>query len=867
MRRNNVVKRFGIASLCLGMAVSAFSGMALLKNDVTPAIADEDAEPFSIITSESPDTKIIYDGGIRLASDLPYQETLTEVFQGDTTMKFSFPETFDWEKKWYGGQFTIRVTDVDDETDYFDIVYYPQVKKQADTTTYPTGYSYCLTNMAIEYNGMIRALSANMDEIETTCSNNTFIVAPAFLTHYQKTHTLPTGMSTMEGKITFDWDDDGVLSIRSNSCFTGNGAEQYTIAAFDGSYDPDAPNDGIDWNSKTKKGTFGLPKLSFENGYKLSFSSNFTVEGADDHATDVCIQEITTDGETTKYTDYKNTETITILERGNAYKAVEVGDELTIPVAIYGDNQEVGDVQVFCPNGKSDLATPGKPYKVTMEGVHYVIYNATDDVRSNVSVAAFSFTAREWSTVQTTDFVHTAANVTQGNGLRISSDNAYQATFKGIFTGDTTLKFKFPETYDEDLGFYGDFTFRIKDAKDDNNYFDIKYYVASGNTDHYTGVYVQYGDEIRQCHQDGTTWYTAIQKNTDTVAYAPSFLSENSAAYGNREGILSLAWADDVLAVQANTGVDSDAALMRTIAAFDGTNSFVDQESWGLPKINFANGYTITVSSSFNNERTADHGSDVLFSSMENNGVTYDFSETELIKDDNMRAFSNTFKTLETAQTMTGKVFLGWKNTKTKKIYPAYSVVRKVAGQSYETVVMVFDTVNGADVRFDASKGGQSGIRFQTLFNVDEYESLKGSIQSFGMIVAYTDTLTKGDFTIENYQGAKGFLQVKNTKGTFEYTDKTGEKYTAYSMAVVDIANYTREYSARGYLVVEYADGSTQTVYTDYNQADNSSSIANAAYTLKTSNSDMYNKMTKALKEIIDGYAEAYVEPKEQSGK
>ncbi len=861
MRRNNPAKRFGIASLCLGVAVSAVSGMALLGSDVALAIDDESAEPFSIITSESPYTKIIYDGGVRLSSDSPYKETINNVFYGDTTMKFSFPETFDMENKWFGGQFTIRVTDAEDETDYFDIVYYSQVKKQEDTEKYPTGYSTCLTNMVIEYNGLVRGLSSNQKNIETTRSNNAFIVAPAFLTHYQNGHTEPTGMSTTVANLSLDWNEDGVLSIKTNSPAVGTGNSQYTIAAFDGSYDPYDANDGINWSSSTRKGTFGLPKLSFENGYKLSFLSDFTVEGVDDHATDVCIQEITTSDTTTKYTDYKNTETITIFERGNAYKAVEVGDELIIPMATYADNQEVVDVQVFRPNGQSDNVTPGKSYKVKAEGVHYVTYTTYGG--SDVSVAAFSFTAGEWATVQTTNFVHTAANVTQDeDGLRISSENAYKATFKGIFTGDTTLKFKFPETYDKDSGFYGDFTFRITDAKDDNNYFDIKYYVASGDNDHYTGVYVQYGDEVRQCHQDGTTWYTEIQKNTDTVAYAPSFLSKNSATYGNREGILSIAWTDDVLAVQANTGVNSDATLMRTIAAFDGTNSFVDQESWGLPKINLENGYTISVSSSFNEENITDHGSDVLFSSIENNSVTYDFSETELIKDDNMQAFSDTFRTLETAQTMTGKVFLGWKNTKTKEIYPAYSVVRKVTGQSYETVVMVFDTVSGAGVRFDASKGGKSGIRFQTFFNVDEYEALKDSIQSFGTIVAYTDTLTKGDFTIENYKGAQGFTQVENTKGTYEYTDKTGETYTAYSMAVVDIADYTREYSARGYLVVEYADGSTQTIYTDYNVTDNSICIAAAAHALKTLNSDFYNQMTKAVKNIIDGYAAAYVEPK-----
>ena len=874
MRRNNAAKRFGIASLCLGVAFSAFSGIALLDNNVALAIGGKYSEPFSIVTADSQGATLTYDqdiywrdirdntftlcepeGGIRLSSDQPYEEQITSVFTGDTTIKFTFPELFDWESKWYGGDFKIRVSDADDETNYFDVVYYANVKKESDTAKYLSGYSTCMTNIAINYKGMIRAISANRDKIDTTYSKDATIAAPSFLTHFQKSHTQPPGQSMTPGKLSFEWSEDGVLSIMTNRG-TGTGADQCVVASFDGSYDKTAANNGIVWDSKDKTGSFGLPKLSFKNGYKISFLSDFTIAGVDDHATDVCIKEITTDGKTTSYTDYKNTETITILDRGDEFKTVEVGDEVTIPVAYYGENQEIIDVQVVRPSGKKDNVTPGKAYKVTTSGVHHITYCFQGDA-TNESLAAISFTAKDWTKIQTTDFVHTAASVTQNNnGLRISSDNAYKATFKSIFTGNTTLNFKFPETYTD--AYYGDFTFRITDATDDNKYFDIKYYVANEKSN-YTGVYVKYGDEVRQCHQDGTTWYNAIQENAATVAYAPSFLSycgESGQYEGNRMGILSFEWTGDVLAVQANTSTNSDVTLKRTIAKFDGTNSFVDQESWGLPKMNFTNGYTITVLSS------VDNATDVLFSAIENGNVTYNFNKTELVKDSNMQAFAGNFKALTTMQTVKGKVFLGWKNTTTNKLYPAYSIVRKVAGQSYEAVVLIFDTVGGASVRID-TKAGKSGIRFQTFLNVDEYKLLKGYIQSVGTLVAYTDTLTSvgKDFTIENYQGESTFAKVENTKGTYELIDKNGGTYTAYSMAVVDIKDYTKEYSARGYLVVEYADGSTQTIYTDYNDIDNSSSIANAANQLKKLDPDAYNEMSNAKKAIVDTYAAAYVMP------
>ena len=871
MRKNKMAKRFSIASLCLAAAFSAFSGTALLENEVAYAMGNKNGDPFSIVTANTLGTTLSYDeeiywqdirenpvvyelcepvGGVRISSDQPYEEQLVNTFKGDTTIKFTFPEQFDWENKWYGGDFKVRVTDVNDETNYFDVVYYPQVKEQSNTSKYPSGYSNCMTNMAISYNGMVRAISANRDKIDTDYSMDAVIVAPSFLTHYQKSSTQPNGMSMTPGKLTFQWDDDGVLSVLTNSCAVGNGTTQYVVASFDGSYDETAEDNGINWDKKAKTGTYGLPKLSFKNGYKISFLSDFSIPGVDDHATDVCIKEITTNGTTTKFTN-RNTVTINILDRSNAYKRVEVGDELLIPVAVYGDNQEVIDVQVVLPSGKRNNVTPGQNYKVKDKGVHHVIYCVQEDA-TNESLAGFSFTAQDWTTIETTDFVHTPASVKQSkNGLRISSDNAYTATLKSIFTGNVQVDFKFPETYVDD--YYGDFTFRITDAKNDSNYFDIKYYVSNSRKN-YTGVYVQYGDNVRVAHSNGLAWYDVIPVTTEAIAYAPSFLSYCGGTgehEGGRMGTLSLVWDNDVLSVLANTSLDSDESIMRVIAKFDGTNVFANNgTSFGLPKLNFANGYTISVSS-------ASGATDVLFSAIETDNATYDFSQTELAKDSNVEAFDNAFKALDTVQTIKGKVFLGWKNTTTNELYPAYSIVKRVAGQSYEPIVMIFDTVNGASIRLDTSENGKSGIRFQTYFNVDEYEELKGYIQSFGTLVAHTDALTEIDFTIESDQG-ESVVKVQNAKGTFEYTAGDGEKYTAYSMAVVDLIDYASAFSARGYLVVKYADGTTQNVYTDFNVADNSGCVADMAYQIKENNPDLYAIMTKAQQAIIDAYANAY---------
>lgn len=474
-------------------------------------------------------------------------------------------------------------------------------------------------------------------------------------------------------------------------------------------------------------------------------------------------------------------------------------------------------------------------------------------------------------TVQTTDFVHATptATVTQDeNGLRISSDDTYKAMFKTVFDGNMKLTFKFPEAYDENSGFYGDFTFRIADATNESNYFDITYYVVH-ETQFVTGVYVQYQDELRMTnHNTAGQWYNTKQTNKTSYQFAPCFLTKNrNDANNDRAGILSLVWVGDVLTVNANTAALSKETTLIPIASFDGTydstatnNGFVgtNREVCGLPKMNFENGYTVSVSSSFYNEGTQDNGTDVLFTSIISD-ETYNLNTAELTKNSKMEAFDTNFEVKTTEQAVAGKVFLGYENTTTKKLYPAYSVLRKVAGQSYEPVVIDYDTINGASVRVDTSENSTSGIRFQTLFNTEEYVAIKDYIQEFGTLIAYTDTLIEGkDFTLDNYYGASGFAQAKNTKGTFAYTDKQGNTYTAYSMALINIADYTQEYSARGYLVVKYADGSTQTVYTDYNEADNSRSIAEVANLLKTTKPDSYNAMTNEQKAIIDTYAAAY---------
>ena len=496
--------------------------------------------------------------------------------------------------------------------------------------------------------------------------------------------------------------------------------------------------------------------------------------------------------------------------------------------------------------------------------------------------------AGEAETMKVTEFLSTslaADKITQDeNGLRISSDDPYEATFKTVLKGNTQFVFSFPETYTDAL--YGDFTFRITDAIDPSKYFDITYYVES-EKDFNTAPYVQYQDEIRMASYNiNGEWYNYKRTGKSNHPFAPCFLSRAyDETRNNRKGILLLSWVGDVLTISSNTTGLQDLVLSRpnmiSIASFDGTydssakdNGFVGagKTSCGLPKITFPNGYIVTVSSSFNDARTTDKASDVLFTSIINADATYAFAaddkgnppKTEFVMNKQMKKFADGFQVLTTKEATAGKFFLGWRNTETNKLYPAGTLAQK---GTYEALEITYETMVGASVRIDLD-GGKSGIRFRTLFNVDEYAKLESFIQSKGTLIAYTDTLTNTgkEFTIDNYQGVSTFAQVKNTKGTYEYTDsESGATYVAYSMAVVDIQDYTKAYSARGYLVVEYADGSTKLIYTDYVQAKNSRSIAEVATLLQQT--EEYAKLTDEEKQIVDSYVPTNVEPNEPAGE
>lgn len=501
-------------------------------------------------------------------------------------------------------------------------------------------------------------------------------------------------------------------------------------------------------------------------------------------------------------------------------------------------------------------------------------------------------TVSEGATVaQETRTVYTKKNSGSANQncLRISSDVPYEATFNQVFYGNSEFRFSFPNERPEGVDttlYWGDFRYRITDAADENNFFDIVYTTTTKGTT----VYVEWNGHTVQAYT-GTTAGANVTagyyrdtigtgSSTNSTNYAPAFFGyDPTHSYDTREGKLGLIWSGEVLWVTANStrSQDTSDCIAMIVAKFDGTydstasnQGFVAKSKWGFPKMTFPNGYKVSFSSSYTNENTTDQATDVSFWRIKNNGTINSnevvqtdgayytaFSDTAFTKNNYMQAY-------DLMEENASKTLLGWKDAE-GALHSTDTALASSDISAYTPVFLGFDRIAGASVRIDTSEGGKSGLRFITGFNPDDYAALleTGYVTSFGTLLAYKESLVQGIFDVVNYatelavETDKKVVQVasgSNGGSTFEYT-QGGVTYTAYSVALVDLTDYTQEYSARGYIVVAYADGTTATLYTAFNETNNTRSIAQTAYNLKTIGAAEYNTYTAAQQAIVDTYA------------
>lgn len=165
----------------------------------------------------------------------------------------------------------------------------------------------------------------------------------------------------------------------------------------------------------------------------------------------------------------------------------------------------------------------------------------------------------------------------------------------------------------------------------------------------------------------------------------------------------------------------------------------------------------------------------------------------------------------------------------------------------------------GASVRIaDVKNGG--GIRFESKVNTDLYNSLKsisGVNVELGTIIVPEEYRAGKEINFDNFKTASqgGTNEAKNLCVDIRQTKWQDEANGIYTAALINLkeANYTKQFAARGYLRVTYADGSVEYFYSDFDADGNVRSIQAVASAALADTSVTYTDAQKAILKVFAG--------------
>lgn len=198
----------------------------------------------------------------------------------------------------------------------------------------------------------------------------------------------------------------------------------------------------------------------------------------------------------------------------------------------------------------------------------------------------------------------------------------------------------------------------------------------------------------------------------------------------------------------------------------------------------------------------------------------------------------------------TDEVLLGWQIG--DEFVAPNTQYTAAADGTVTAVTLSFYMKAGASIR----ASGDAGMRFTYLVDGTALTSYytSGKIIADGMLLLPTDTLDGKDLVVENFVAGETIIQKERTVDLAK--DKDVADMSAYIVRLTKIyeENYARAFSARGFIKVQYTNG-TGYVYTTYTEADNSRSPMQVAQLCKDDGSE-YNKMDDTAKAVIDRYIE-----------
>ena len=415
------------------------------------------------------------------------------------------------------------------------------------------------------------------------------------------------------GKLFLDWDDSGVLTV-STTGHNPTDKPKSTLARFDSD---------IYASSNGESQFYGLKKINFENGFYVEFGIK-----ASKTANNILLESVVNDGATYNfdeelvdasqtpawYTAYLNAPQITVDGTFASMYTTEEG--VTVPTATFitlADPAAKAVAKIeYSKDGGAFAAIPADR-KLTEKGNYVIRYTAVEDlsIAGNALERSFRIVDEYFDMANVVSTV--GATVTAGadksgsvthKGLLIEpaeEKGAYSGKINGTFNGNSSIKFNFVGTLLPDGNHNAraiDFAIRVADASDENNYFDIVWFRDGWNGWYNAAAVVDKNGNIRVARADDGKIFDKKTASADDNAL-------NSLPYygGNDSpsGMLEFVWEGDVLAIYSRSGKNERFAL----AKFDGTAAIDNDASpktFGLGKIAFPNGYTI----SFNASATGD---------------------------------------------------------------------------------------------------------------------------------------------------------------------------------------------------------------------------------------------------------------------
>ncbi len=520
-----------------------------------------------------------------------YEGTINGKFQMNepTKIEFTFPKDADASMRQYFNnfQFDFRIEDVSGTGAYVIVKYYFGLHGPA---------SGRVAVIHVDENGNQQFRSSSADGTKfVTSKDDVFSLTTGCLPYvYDANKNV--------GFMNLSWEGD-VLTVsaplydyKSITSNTNNiaDAKEATVAKFGESF-------------------YGLPAVSFPNGYKISFVADgyqsviFTSIAGTSLAGSI-------DVDPAWHTAASNVSNIIVSD--TVEKVYPINTPVTFPAATYYTGAGMaGAAEIYI------TAPGGSPTQVTGEttlataGTYTLQYK---DGTSNVGgVKTFTFEVNDTPFTAIGDFIGLTtpdtATISQMQmqrygGMQILASDAYAGEVKGVFGSNENAKveFLFPEVKNLAADALS-FVFKIADAEDPTKYFEIEYYYSMSAQYKHTNAIVRYVDDA------GVTQYryASHAKVSPAQIYTQKDVESSKAnatavlpqvANQATSGYFSLVWEGDVLSVKVPTVLsnvnETSQETLTTIAKFDGTTA-VDAAAgtFGLPKISFAKGYKISFSS------------------------------------------------------------------------------------------------------------------------------------------------------------------------------------------------------------------------------------------------------------------------------